>query len=100
MKALEVVLELSTPELSDRSRSGDHEHLPGLWQNLQDVLDESRIIVHDGDGALVLAQRHLAEIALVHRREQERGVGQELLSMLARERRRGAGDRDDEIGLG
>ena len=77
-----------------------HEHLPGLGQQLQDVVDEPRKIVDDRDGGLVLAKRRVAEISLIDGREQERRVGKELLSILAREYRRGAGDRHDEVRLG
>ena len=60
----------------------------------------SRKIVDDRDGGLVLAKRRVAQKSLIDGREQERRVGKELLSILAREYRRGAGDRHDEVRLG
>ena len=57
-------------------------------------------IVDDRDGGLVLAKRRVAQISLIDGREQERRVGKELLSILAREYRRGAGDSHDEVRLG
>ena len=59
-----------------------------------------RKIVDDRDSGLVLAKRRVAEISLIDGREQERRVGKELLSILAREDRRGAGDRHDQVRLG
>ena len=99
-KTLELLLELSTPELSQLSGSHHHEHLLGLGKQLQDVIDESRKIVRDRDGGLVLAKRRVAKKSLIDRREQERCVGKEFLSMLAREDRRRAGDSHDELRLG
>ena len=58
-----------------------------------------RKIVGDRDGGLVLAKRCVAKISLIDGREQERRVGKELLSVLAREDRGGAGDRHDEVRL-
>ena len=55
------------------------------------------IIVGDRDGGLVLGQRCVAQISLIDGREQERRVGKQLLPILAREHRRGAGDRHDEV---
>ena len=100
MKSLELVLELSTPELAELSGPHHHEHLPGLGQQLQDVVDEPGKIVVDRDGGLVLAKRRVAQISLIDGREQERRVGKELLPILAREDRRRAGDRHDEVRLG
>ena len=77
----------------------DDEDLPGLRQHLKDVIDESRKIVDDRDGGLVLPKRCVAQISLVDGREQERRVGKELLSVLAREDRGGAADRHDEVRL-
>ena len=42
VKSLELLLELPTPELSELSGPHHHEHLPGLGQQLQDVIDESQ----------------------------------------------------------
>ena len=69
-------------------------------QQLQDVIDQPRKIVGDRDGGLVLAKRRVAQKSLIDGREQERRVGKELLAILAREDRRGAGDRHDEVRLG
>ena len=85
--------------LAELSGPRDHEDLPGLGQHLEDVIDESRKIVGDRDGGLVLPKRCVAQISLVDGREQERRVGKELLSVLAREYRGGAGDRHDEVRL-
>ena len=74
-----------------------HEHLPGVGQHLQDVVDQPRKIVDDRDGGFVLAQWRVAEISLIDGRKQERRFGEELLPMLAREHRRGAADRHDEV---
>ena len=60
----------------------------------------ARKVVDDRDGGLVLAKRRVAEISLIDGREQERRVGKELLSILAREDRRGAADRHDQVRLG
>ena len=60
----------------------------------------ARIVVDDRNGHFVLAQRRVAKKSLIDGREQERGVGKELLSILAREDRRRAGDRHDELRLG
>ena len=99
VKSRELLLELSTPELAERSGPHHHEHLPGLGQHLEDVIDESRKIVGDRDGGLVFPKRCVAQVSLVDGREQERCVGKELLSILARECRGGAGDRHDEVRL-
>ena len=99
MKSLELLLELATPESAERSGPDHHEHLPGLGQQLQDVIDEPRKVVGDRDGGLVLAKRRVAEKSLIDGREQERRVGKELLSILAREYRRRAGDSHDEVWL-
>ena len=48
----------------------------------------------------LLAQRRVAKESLVDSREQQRRVGKELLAILAREDRRRAGDRQDEVRLG
>ena len=61
---------------------------------------DSRKVVDDRDGGLVVPKRRVAEIPLIDGREQERRVGKELLSILAREDRRGAGDRHDQVRLG
>ena len=100
VKALELVLELSTPELSQLSGPHHHEHLLGLGKQLQDVIDEPGKIVVDCDGGLVLAKRRVAQISLIDRCEQERCVGKEFLSILAREDRRRAADSHDELRLG
>ena len=88
------------PELADLSGPHHHEHLPGLGQQLQDVLDDARKIVGDRDRGLVLSKRSVTEIPLIDGREQERRVGKELLSILAREDRGGAADRHDQVRLG
>ena len=49
-----------------------------------------RKIVGDRDGGLVFAKWRVAQIALIDGREQERRVGKELPSILAREHSRGA----------
>ena len=100
VKSPELVLELATPELADWSGPHHHEHLPGLGQQLQDVLDDARIVVDDRDSGLVVPERGVIEIPLIDGREQDRRVGKELLSILAREDRGGAGDRDNQVRLG
>src|SRR6478609_2315263 len=99
-KTFELLLELSTPESSQLSGPHHHEHLPGPGKQLQDVIDECRKIVDDSDGGLVLAKRRVSKKSLIDRREQERCVGKEFLSMLAREDRRRAGDTHNEFRLG
>ena len=61
---------------------------------------DCRKIVGDGDGGFVLPEGRVAQESLVDSREHERCVGKELLSILAREDRRRAGDRHDELRLG
>ena len=68
--------------------------------SLQDALDDARIVVDDRDCGLVVPKRDVAEILLIDRREQRRRVGKELLSILAREDRGGAGDRYNQVRLG
>ena len=60
----------------------------------------ARKVVVDRDGGLVVSKRRVAEIPLIDGREQERRVGKELLSILAREDRRRAADRHDQVRLG
>ena len=100
VKAFELLLELPTPERRQLSGAHHHEHLPGLRKQLQDVIDESRKIVGDRDGSLVLSKRRVAKKSSIDRREQQRRVGKELLSMLAREDRRRAGDSHNQVWLG
>jgi hypothetical protein len=54
-KSLELVLEHTMPELAKWSGPQHHKHLPGLGQHLQDLVHESRVIVVNRDGSLVLA---------------------------------------------
>ena len=62
------------------------------------VIDESRKIVDDRDGGLVLAEWRVAEVSLVDRtRTGAACLGKSCLPILAREYRRGAGDRHDEV---
>ena len=68
--------------------------------SLQDVLDESREIVDGRNGGLVVAKRCTPQKSLIEGREQQRRVGKELLSILAREYRRGAGTATMRSGLG
>ena len=100
VKSPERTLELAMPELADLSGPHHHEHLPGLGQQLQDAIDDARIVGGDRDSGLVLPKRSVAEIPLVDGREQERRVGKKLLPILAREDCGGAGDRHDQVGLG
>ena len=67
---------------------------------MQDVVDDSRKIVDDRDGSFILAQRRVAKISLIDSREQQRRIGKELLAILAREDRRRAGNRQDEVRRG
>ena len=69
-------------------------------QHLQDVVDEPGEIVGDRDGGLVLAKRRVLQISLIDGREQQRRVGKELLSIFAREYRRGTGDSHDKVRRG
>ena len=70
VKSPELVLELATPELADLSGPDHHEHLLGLGQQLQDVLDDARIVVDDRDSGLVVPKRGVTEILLIDGREQ------------------------------
>ena len=70
------------PELADLSGPHHHEHLPGLGQHLEDVIDESRKIVGGRDGGLVVPKRCLAQISVVDGREQERCVGKDSFRFL------------------
>ena len=88
------------PELAELSGPHNHEDLPGLGQQLQDFIDHPRIIVGDRDGGLVLGQWRVAQKTLIDSREQEGRIGKQLLPILARKYRRGAGDRHDEVRLG
>ena len=88
------------PELTDLSGPCHHEHPLGLGQQLQDLLDDARIVVGDRDSGLVLCKRSVTEIPLIDGCEQGRRVGKELLPILAREYRGGAGDRHDQVRLG
>ena len=99
-KSLELLVELLMPESADLSGAHHHEHLLGLGQQLQDVVDEPGEIVDDRDGGLVLAKGRVPQIPLIDGREQQRRVGKELLSILAREYRRGAGTVTIRSGLG
>ena len=69
-------------------------------QHLQDVVDEPGEIVDDRDGGLVLAKRRVLQKSLIDGREQQRRVGKELLSIFAREYRRGTGDSHDKVRRG
>ncbi len=100
VKALELLLQLSMPELSHLPGPQHHEDLPGLGKQPQGVIDESGKIVDDRNGSLVLAERCIAKKSLIDGRQQERDVGKKLLSMPAREDRRRAGDSDNEIWFG
>src|SRR6188508_2670630 len=61
VKALELLLQLSMPELSYLPGPQHHEHLPGLGKQPQSVIDESGKIVDDRNGSLVLAERCTAQ---------------------------------------
>ena len=87
------------PELADLPGPHHHEHLPGLGEQLQDAIDGAWKVVDDGDSGLVLSKRGVTEIPLIDGREQQRRVGKELLSILAREYRGWAGDRDNQVRL-
>ena len=100
VKAPELVLELATPELADWSGPHHHENLPGLGQQLQDVLDDARKVIDDSDSGFVVPERCVTEILLIDGREQDRRLGKELLPILAREDRGGPGDRDNQIRFG
>ena len=99
MKSREVLLEFTTPECAELPGAHHHEDLPGLGQQLQDLIDELREIVVDRDCGLVLPKGRVAQISLIDGGEQERRVGKELLPIFAREDRGGAGDRDDQVWL-
>ena len=75
-------------------------NLPGLGQQLQDVLDDARKVIDDSDSGFVVPERCVTEILLIDGREQDRRLGKELLAILAREDRGGPGDRDNQIRLG
>ena len=76
------------------------EHLFCLRQQLQNQIDDPRKIVSDRDSGLVFSKRRVTQILLIHRCQQERYVGKELLSIFARERRCGTSERHDEVRLG
>ncbi len=100
VKALELVFELPTPESSNGSGPRHHEHLLRPGKHLQDVVDRLRKVVGDGDGGFILPKGRVAQDTAFDGREHERCVGKELLSILAREDRRGSSDRHDELWLG
>ena len=83
-KPLELSLEYSTPGLAELSRPHDHEYLPGLGPQLQDVVDEAREILPDRDRGLIVRKR-IAQKTLIDGREQQLRVGKQLLPILARE---------------
>jgi len=56
--------------------------------------------VDDRDGGLVLAKGRVLQISLIDGREQQRRVGKELLSIFAREYRRGTRNSHDEVRRG
>ena len=87
VKSAQRLVELLTPESADLSGTHHHEHLLRLRQQLQDVVNEPGKIVDDRDGGLVLAKGRVPQISLIDGREQERRVGKELPSILAREYR-------------
>ena len=60
----------------------------------------SRKVVGDRDSGLVVSKRRVREISLIDGREQERRVGEELLSILAREYRAGPATVTIRSGLG
>ena len=67
---------------------------------MQDLIDDLRNVVVDRDGCLVFPEWRVAQESLIDGGEEERRVGKELLTILAREDRGGAGERDDQVGLG
>ena len=64
-KSPERVLELLAPESTDRSGAHHHEHLTGLGQQLQDLVDELGKIVGNRNRGVVLAERRVPQIPLV-----------------------------------
>src|SRR5688572_32152384 len=88
------------PELADLPGPRHHEHMLGLGQQLQDAIDDTRIVGDDRDSGLVLTKRGVTEIPLIDTREQERRAWKELLPMLAREDRGWAADRHDQVRFG
>ena len=99
-KSRELLVEPLTPESADLSGPHHHEHLPGLGQQLQDVVDQPGKIADDRDGGLVLAKGRILQISLINGREEQRRVGKELPSIFAREYRRGTGGSHDEVRRG
>ena len=67
---------------------------------MQDVVDDARKVIDDSDSGFVVPERCITEILLIDRREQDWRLGEELLPVLAREHRGGAGDRDNQIRFG
>ena len=100
LKTRELVLELSTPEAAQRSRPDHREHLSGLGKQLQNVIDQFRKVVDGRDSGFVVPQGRVAQESLIDRRQQERRLGKDLRSMLARKRRRRTSHRHDEVGGG
>ena len=100
VKSREVFLELSMPECAELIGAHHHEHLPGLGQQLQDLIDELRDIVRDRDRGLVLPEGRVAQKPLIDSGEQKRRIGKELLAMLARKDRGRARESDDQVRLG
>ena len=100
VKSTELILEPLTPEVADGAGADHHEHLPGLRQDLQDVLDDRGEIVEHRDRGLVLVQRRVAQEALIDGREEQRRVGKKLPAIFSREHRRGPGDGHDQVRLG
>ena len=63
-------------------------------------LDDARKVIDDRDSGFVVPERCVTEILLIDGREQDRRLGKELLPILAREDRGGAGDRDNQVRFG
>jgi hypothetical protein len=71
-KSLELLIERTTPELSEHPAPHHHEKLCGLGPQLENLVDDSRKIVDRRGGGLVLAQRLAAQVLLIDGREEER----------------------------
>src|SRR5213078_2226577 len=56
-----------------------------IWQHLQDVVDQSRKIVDDGDRGLVVGEWRVTQVSLVYGSEQQRSLREKLAPVLTHE---------------
>jgi hypothetical protein len=86
-----------TPEPAQLARSHDHEDVPGVGKQLQDVVhDEGRIVGHR-NGGLLVREGGVSQESLVYRSIQHRRIRKHLRAVLSCERSGGAACGDHEI---